>query len=188
MKKSGILIFTLAAFALCGYRITNSWNVVPEGAIINFELPDEGTKGTFGGLKATIDFDAKDPSAVNTNIVASIDISTLNSGNQQKDKHLLSPDFFDAEKYPTATFKCSTVGWGLAPDNGKSANAYIAKGTLSIKDSTKNVEIPFTFDQDANGGSFKGTLTVFSSDYGITKKSKSGKDKVVVTIIVPVKR
>jgi polyisoprenoid-binding protein YceI len=178
MKKT--IIFTLAIFALAasGFTVSMLWNVVPEGVKVNFELPDEGTKGMLGGLKASIDFDSKDP--VSSKISASVDLKTLNTGNAQKDHHLMSADFFDVEKYPVATFTSTSV---KAVKEG-----FLAEGTLTIKDSTKNVEIPFGFTEDANGGTFSGTLSIFSSDYGIMKKSKSGKDKVVVTIIVPVKK
>jgi polyisoprenoid-binding protein YceI len=178
MKK--IIILSVAVFALTAvsFKASMMWNVVPEGATVNFELPDEGTKGTLGGLSASIDFDSKDPSL--SKITASVDIKTLNTGNAQKDHHLLSADFFDAEKYPTATFTSVSI---KATKEG-----FIASGALSMKDSVKKAEIPFTFTEDQNGGTFKGTLSILSSDYGIMKKSKSGKDKVVVTITVPVKK
>src|ERR1043165_7126113 len=102
MKKLSISLIAVLAFAASSYTVSKLWNVVPEGVTVNFELSDEGTKGTFSGLKANIDFDTNDPSA--SKISASIDIATLNSGNNQKDKHLLSADFFDAAKHPTATF------------------------------------------------------------------------------------
>ncbi|MFL5764285.1 MAG: YceI family protein [Bacteroidia bacterium] len=178
MKKISLIAIAAAAVIFCSFRISNLWNVSPEGVAVNFELPDEGTKGTLGGLKAAIDFDAGDVSK--SSITASVDIGTFNSGNAQKDKHLLSSDFFDAERYPTATFKSTGI---KAAKNG-----FLAEGTLTIKDSTKSVEIPFTFTEDSNGATFKGNLSIFSSDYGIMKKSKSGKDKVNVTITVPVKK
>ena len=60
---------------------------------------------------------------------------------------------------------------------------------IACKDSTKAVEIPFSFIEDATGaGTFKGTLSIFSGDYGVTKKNTTGKDKVVVMITVPVRK
>ena len=58
-----------------------------------------------------------------------------------------------------------------------------------MKDSTKTIEVPFTFTEDASGsGILKGNMTVHSGDFGVTKQSKEGKDKIVVTITVPVKK
>lgn len=179
MKKLSIIIIAILAIITCGFTASLLWNVASEGVTVNFELPDEGTKGTVSGLKASIDFDKADPSA--SKISASVDINTLNTGNKQKDDHLKAPDFFNAEKYPTISFISSSI---KADKNG-----FIATGSLTMKDSTKNIEIPFTFIEEANGsGTFKGTMTVSTGDFGVTKKDKSGKDKVVVTLSIPVKK
>ena len=55
-----------------------------------------------------------------------------------------------------------------------------------MKDSTKTIEIPFTFDNKGNKGLFVGTTTLQYGDYGISDESKSGNDKVVLNIEVPV--
>ncbi|HEY0029294.1 MAG TPA: YceI family protein [Bacteroidia bacterium] len=179
MKKSSFFIIALVIIISSGFSASLLWNVSPEGLTVNFELPDEGTKGTISGLKASIDFDYKDPSAAK--ISATMDINTLDAGNAQKTKHLLSADFFNAEKFPTASFVSSAIK--------ANADEFIATGALTIKDSTKTIEIPFTFTEGTDGsGTFKGTITLFSGDYGIMKKSKTGKDKVVITLTVPVKK
>lgn len=176
MKKLSIAIIALLVIISTGFTISVLWNVSNEGVSITFELPDEGTKGTVGGLKATIDFDPKDPSS--SKIEATIDFKTLDSGNKQKDDHLKAADIFDAEKYPTIKFSSSSI---KATKEG-----FLAIGNLTIKDSTKTIEIPFTFTEEANGsGIFKGSMTVHTSDFGVMEK---GKDKVIVMINVPVKK
>jgi polyisoprenoid-binding protein YceI len=179
MKKIFFPLALLLIILASSFTASLIWNVSANGVTINFELPDQGTKGTVSGLKASIDFDAKDP--VSSKITASIDIKTLNTGDAKKDHHLLTADFFDAEKFPLITFTSSSI---------KASNeGFLATGNLTMKDSTKNIEIPFTFSEDASGaGVFKGTMTVFSGDFGITKKSGSGKDKVIIQINVPVKK
>lgn len=175
MKKTSILLIAFVMLIASGFTVSMLWNVNNEGTTISFELPDEGTKGTLSGLKASIDFDQKDPSSAK--ISASVDMKTLNTGNKQKDNHLLSADFFNAEKYPTASFVSTSV---KATDKG-----FLASGTLTMKDSTKAVEIPFSFTEDANGaGAFQGTMAISANDFGITKKPV----KVVVTLSVPVKK
>lgn len=179
MKKIYVLMSAAFVIITSAFTVSMLWSVSNEGVTVNFELPEEGTKGTLSGLKATIDFDQKDPSS--SKITASVDINTLNTGNHQKDKHLLSSDFFDAEKFPTASFTSTSIQ--------TNKEGFLAKGNLTMKDSTKAIEIPFTFTEDANGaGVFKGTMTILSSDFGIMKKGKSGKDKVMITLSVPVKK
>lgn len=175
MKKTSILFIAFVMLIASGFTVSMIWNVANEGVTISFELPDEGTKGTLSGLKASIDFDQKDPAS--SKISASVDINTLNTGNKQKDAHLLSADFFNAEKYPTATFVSTSV---KATDKG-----FLASGNLTMKDSTKAVEIPFSFTEDANGGgAFQGTMSISSKDFGVTKKPVN----VVITLTVPVKK
>lgn len=179
MKRISLIVVAAIVMVTSAFTASMLWNVTNEGLTINFELPDEGTKGTLSGLKATIDFDEKDPG--NSKISASVDVKTLNTGNKQKDGHLLSADFFNAEKYPVISFVSTSV---KAIETG-----FLANGNLTMKDSTMAVEIPFTFKDEGNGsGAFNGTMTIHSGAFGITKKSKSGKDKVVITLSVPVKK
>jgi polyisoprenoid-binding protein YceI len=178
MKRTSVIIIAFAALIASGFTVSMLWSVANEGVTVAFELPEEGTKGTLSGLKASIDFDQKDPSSAK--ISATVDIKTLNTGNKQKDDHLLSADFFNAEKFPVVSFVSTSV---KASEKG-----FIAMGNLTMKDSTKAVEIPFTFTETNGAGSFQGTMTISSGDFGVTKKGKSGKDKVVVTLTVPVKK
>lgn len=178
MKKTAIIFALLTVMVASAFTIATAWNVV-EGTTVSFELPDEGTKGTIGGLKASFNFDPKDPGTAS--ISASVDVKTFNSGNQKKDDHLKSADFFNADKYPTMSFVSKSVK--------VSGDGFIASGSLTVKDSTKAVEIPFSFKEEASGAAaFKGSLTIFAGDYGVMKKSSSGKDKVVITLNIPVKK
>jgi polyisoprenoid-binding protein YceI len=55
-----------------------------------------------------------------------------------RDAHLRSGDFFDAEKFPRATFKSTSIT--------KHADAYLVKGDLSVRGVTKEVELRATFE------------------------------------------
>lgn len=179
MKKLFLIPAVLLALVFSAYTVaTNTWKVNPEGVSIAFELPNEGTKGTMSGLEAKIDFNAKDPSK--STIVATVDAKTINTGNEQRDQHLRAPDFFNVEKFPTITFTSKEI----VP----SPEGFIAKGTLTMRDVTRDVEIPFTFEEKETEGIFKGKLSVFHGDYGVRTRSKTDKDKVDITISVPVKK
>lgn len=60
-------------------------------------------RGEFQKLSGTVSYDPKNVAATTVN--ASIDVSTINTRNADRDGHLKSPDFFDAAKFPTITFK-----------------------------------------------------------------------------------
>jgi polyisoprenoid-binding protein YceI len=179
MKKIYFPIIALFIIVASGFTASVLWKVSNEGVTVSFELPEQGTKGTLSGLKATIDFDEKD--LANSKISASVDLNTLNTGDAKKDKHLLSADFFNAEKFPTISFTSTSIT--------ETKDGWRAKGNLTMKDSTRSVEIPFKFSEKEDGTAiFTGTMTVFSGDYGVTKKSDSGKDKILVQLSVAVKR
>lgn len=179
MKKLLLIPTVLLALVFSAYTVaTNAWKVNPQGVSIAFEMPSEGAKGTMSGLDAKIDFDAKDPSK--STIVAAVEVKTINTGNEQRDQHLRAADFFHVEKYPMITFTSKEI----VP----SSEGFIAKGTLTMKDVTKDVEIPFTFEEKDGEGVFKGKFSIFAGDYHVMSRSKTDKDKIDITISVPVKK
>jgi polyisoprenoid-binding protein YceI len=64
-------------------------------------------RGQFGGVKGTIVYDPKNPAA--TTVQATIDCSTINTGEAKRDSDLKGPEFFDVKKYPVMTFKSKRV-------------------------------------------------------------------------------
>ncbi|HWY10708.1 MAG TPA: YceI family protein [Bacteroidia bacterium] len=184
MKKQSIIILTLAAAISSAFTLAMVWKADEKASTVNWELPNNpGHKGTFGNLSSTIDFDKA--KLAGSKITASIDVKTINGGDPKLNAHLLTADFFDAEKFPKITFTSTEI-----KTNG---DAYIAKGTLTMKDSTKVIELPFTFKEDgSNKATFSGTMTINASDYGVMKKSKdpakAGNDKTIINLVVPVSK
>src|SRR6187455_2337462 len=60
------------------------------------------------------------------------DVESVTTNQEQRDTHLLSDDFFNAEKFPKITFKSTSV-------EKKSDEEYILHGDLTIRDVTKNI-------------------------------------------------
>ena len=177
MKKTIISTLVIIAFTASAYIVSTLWKADEKNSTVNFELKGSDKKGTFGNLTSSISFDKK--SLADSKITASIDVKTLKAGNEKLETHLLSPDFFNAEKFPKITFSSSEI---------KSTDAgFTAKGSLTMKDSTKIIELPFNFKENGEGKAvFTGTMTVNACDYGVMKKEKAGSDKVVIYLSVPV--
>jgi polyisoprenoid-binding protein YceI len=87
-------------------------------------------KGTLGPVKGTATWDGKDVKTVKADVT--IDATGLTTYNEQRDKHLKSPDFFDVEKNPTVTFKSKRV-------EGGSAGKFKLVGDLTMRGVTKEV-------------------------------------------------
>jgi len=63
--------------------------------------------GRFGEYEGAVNIDRARPEA--SSVELTIKTASINTDNQRRDDHLRSPDFFDAAKYPTITFKSSKV-------------------------------------------------------------------------------
>lgn len=87
-------------------------------------------RGDFGKTTGTLTLDEQDPTK--STIEATIDVSSINTRNQKRDDHLKSPDFFDATKYPTMTFKSKKIE---AAGEGK----FKVTGDLTLHGVTKEV-------------------------------------------------
>lgn len=179
MKKTIVvaaLAITASGMAAFTFLKGNAWSVKNDGVKINFILPSEPHQLSFSGLNADINFDASMP--MSSEIIARIDVKTLKTEASGLTEHLLSADFLDVAKYPEIKFISSRI---MKTDSG-----YVAYGGLCMKDSVKAVKLPFTFTEKGDEGMFKGTLHIFSGDYGVMKKSKSGGDEVVISLEIPV--
>src|SRR6201992_4071566 len=147
----------LLPLALLMVSDTGNWNADAENAKVEFSIkgPFGTVHGDFKGLKATIQFDVKNPEA--GSITASIDAKTVSSGNGLRNHHLRTEEqFFNTDKYPTISFKSKKMD--------KKADGFVALGDLTIKGVTQPVTIPFTFSPNGSSGIFKGTFTIKRED------------------------
>src|SRR5260221_4401587 len=125
--------------------------------------------GRFDDVRGTIVYVAGKPSA--SAVTASIATASINTGSQHRDGHLKSPDFFDAEKFPTILFQSASiqlVRGGL-----------VARGNLTMHGVTRPVTFPFretsTPVKDPHGSTlvyFVGSTRINRRDFGIAGGSK----------------
>ena len=145
-------------------------------------------RGDLGKITGTVSFDAKQPSS--GSVEATIDVSGIDTREPGRDKHLKSADFFDAEKFPTMTFKSKRI----EPAAG---GGYKVTGDLTMKGVTKEVVLdveplrPAIKDQrGATRTGTAATTTLNRQDFGISwSRSLDGgglvvSDEVAVTIDV----
>jgi polyisoprenoid-binding protein YceI len=89
---------------------TTTWNLDPAHSATEFKVKHmmiSNVKGKFTGLTGVLSEHTTD--AKLSSVEASIDVATITTGDAQRDGHLKSADFFDAEKFPTITFKSVAV-------------------------------------------------------------------------------
>ncbi|HEY0180920.1 MAG TPA: YceI family protein [Dokdonella sp.] len=135
----------------------------------------------FGKLEGTLSFDQADPTKAS--VTVQIPLSSVNTNVPKLDEHLQAAEFFDAAKFPNATFKSTRVERGAAPDRLK------VTGDLTLHGVTKPVTLDVVVNKvgehpmrktDAAG--FDATATIKRSDFGITKYVPMVSDEIKVRI------
>jgi polyisoprenoid-binding protein YceI len=118
-----------------------AWQIDPSHSQVTFSVRHmviATVKGSFNVISGQLHIDEQNPA--NSWVDAQADVASVNTRDAARDGHLRSPDFFDAEKYPTITFKSTNV-------THKGGSDYIVVGDLTIHGETKSV----TFNAEYNG-------------------------------------
>jgi polyisoprenoid-binding protein YceI len=126
------LLATLSGTAFAG----EEYKIDPAHSSATFtvrHLMISNVPGRFANVNGTIVYDEKD--VTQSSVTATIPTATINTDNEGRDKHLRNTDFFDVEKYPEMKFVSKKVE--------KRGHQLVAIGDLTIKDVTKQVELPF---------------------------------------------
>jgi polyisoprenoid-binding protein YceI len=163
---TGILTFA-APLALAQ---TSTWTSDPAHSEVDFSvshLTVSNVHGRFGHVNATIAYNEADVTKSTVN--ATIDVSGLDTGEDERNTHLKSPDFFDVAATPTATFTSTSV---TRSDTGLTIN-----GNLTVRGVTKPVVLHAEgprgpapgMDHKPHAG-FSATTTLKRTDFGIGAK------------------
>ena len=141
------------------------WKLDPENSSVEFVCKHVLTnvRGMFQRPSGTVTLDEATPA--HSKVTATIDVSTITTGVEERDTHLKSADFFDAAKYPQITF----VSTGFSKS---SATAYTVTGELSMHGVTRPVTLAVTAPPPFNhaGGIRRGieaTTSVNRKDFGL---------------------
>jgi polyisoprenoid-binding protein YceI len=172
MKKTAALIIPLLILVTASFAQTK----VVKSAV-KFQIKNLGINidGTIGGLQASILFN---PAQLNTCIIeAIVDVNTVNTDNDPRDASLKSDEFFDVPHYPKITMKSVSF-------KHKSGDKYIGQFNVTIKDKTKQFDIPFTYTETGNAATIKGGFKLNRLDFGVGTSSLVLSDDVMVNIEV----
>ncbi|MEA2331998.1 MAG: hypothetical protein QOH58_2136 [Thermoleophilaceae bacterium] len=145
-----------------------TWKVDPTHSSVAFEVKHlmiATVRGHFSEFDGELEAAEDDPA--NSRARGSVKVASIDTGNAERDEHLRSPDFFDAERYPEMRFETTRI---QHVEGGR----YRVAGDLTIKDQTREVEVDATVEGAAEdpwgnervGVSIRGTVN--RTEFGLT--------------------
>jgi len=146
-----------------------TWNIDPAHSAAEFKVKHmmiSNVKGKFSRLTGKLILDESDLSK--SRVEASIPVATLNTGDEQRDAHLKSGDFFDPDKFPNMSFR-STAVVPNGPGEGRVTGDLTVHGVT--KQVTFEVEGPSAPGKDPWGNTRIGlsaTAKINRKDFGLT--------------------
>lgn len=184
MRRSPLFVAAMAAFALLAgnaHAEAVTYKLDPNHTVVLAQWDHGGYShpvANFGQVDGTLVYDADDIAASSVQVM--LPLAGLNSFVPKFDEHLRSDDFFDAAKYPNATFTSTKVE---AAGEGRLK----VTGDLTIKDNTRPVVLDVTLNKtgERNGRAaigFDATATVKRSDFGVDLFVPNIGDEVKLTI------
>jgi polyisoprenoid-binding protein YceI len=155
--------FTLAlAFLFSSAALADDLKADPVHSFVVFDIHHFGAGyvyGTFGGPTGTVGYDGTD--LTKTSFDLSVDTASIETRNENRDKDLKGPDYFDVKQFPTMTFKSTSVT--------KTGDQTMAvTGDLTVRGVTKSITVPIEI---TGAGTMMGkTRTGFRADFKIDRR------------------
>ena len=153
-----------APVAIPGYLV-GTWKADPVHSEIAFSvrhLMVSKARGRFTGYDVTI-VTSEDPRG--SSVAATIDLASIDTGNEPRDNHLRSADYLGVEKYPTMSYRSTGIRW--------TGNGWVIDGELALHGVTRQVPLAVEvhgFRPDPFGGQragFSATAQINRREFGI---------------------
>jgi polyisoprenoid-binding protein YceI len=171
MRQRVLTLFAVALFTAAAWAQASEWQIDPAHTTAGFTVRHMGISNVHGRFvkttgSATIDDNDITKSTVN----ATMDVNSIDTGNESRDNDLKSPNYFDAAQFPTITFKSKSVS-----KNGD--NKLKVVGDLAIHGVTKEVTLDVDGPSapiDQHGSKRRGlsaTTSINRKDFGVGAKA-----------------
>ena len=161
-----------------GY-VAGKWTIDPVHSEVGFSVRHmmvSKVRGRFTEFSGEI-VTAEDPA--NSSVTAEVSLASINTGNEQRDQHIRSADFFEVENHPTMTYRST----GVTVSGGD----FAVEGELTLKGATKSVPLHLElngFGPDPFGGTragFTATTEINRRDFNVSFSAPMEGGGVVVS-------
>ncbi|MBI3884286.1 MAG: YceI family protein [Opitutae bacterium] len=179
-----LLALASLSLALAARADVETYQIDPVHSSTGFSVRHILSKFTSSFTKTTGTITVDQANMENNAVEATVEIASVSTANADREKHLQSPDFFDAAKFPTATFK--SKAWKKT-----GADTYDVTGDLTIKGVTKEVVLKVTalgFGPGMRPGTmlsgWEATTVIKRTDFGVSYGPKILGEDVTVNISI----
>lgn len=147
--------------------VRTTWTIDASHSVVEFAVKHmmvSTAKGHFRAFSGVLRIDEKDPAG--STVEATIETASIDTGEPQRDAHLRSDDFFNAERYPAITFVSRRVAVA-GPERWR------VTGDLTIRDITREVTLDTELEgrgrdpQNGERAGFTAETTISRKDFGL---------------------
>ncbi|MCO5240570.1 MAG: YceI family protein [Chitinophagaceae bacterium] len=176
------MAFLFVVLLIANIGFGQHYTPIDEGSDIGFKIRNFGVNvsGSMKGLEGEMVFFSDSLSISHFDVA--VDVKTINTGINQRDNHLRSADYLDADKYPYIRFVSSRI------TRSTSEEFLYVFGKLTIKDVTREISFPFKMTPQQDNLLFEGKFTLDRRDYHVGGNSLTMSDQVTVELKVMAKR
>jgi polyisoprenoid-binding protein YceI len=166
------------ATTIPGY-VAGTWDIDPVHSEVGFtarHMMVSKVRGRFTQFSGEL---VTAPDLLQSSVTATIELTSIQTGNEQRDQHIRSADFFEVDKYKTMTYRST----GLRPEG----DHYVLDGELTLRNVTKQIQLKLElngFGPDPYGGTragFTATGELNRSDFGVNFNATLETGGVVVS-------
>jgi polyisoprenoid-binding protein YceI len=159
--------------------VAGTWEIDPAHSDVAFTVRHmmvSKVRGNFGAFTGTI-VTTQDP--LESSVEASIDLTSIDTRNEQRDAHIRTADFFDVENFPAMTYRST----GIRPDGDR----FVVDGELTLRGVTRSVPLALEINgvgPDAYGGTrigFSAATEINRTDFGVNWNAAIEAGGVVVS-------
>jgi polyisoprenoid-binding protein YceI len=166
VRSLAAALVALPAFAFAA----DSWNIDPAHSQVSFSVKHlliSNVRGDFDKTAGKVMLDEAD--ITRSTVEATIEVASISTRDEKRDGHLKSPDFFDAAKFPTITFKSTKVekaGDGLKVTGDLTMHGVTKPVVLDVTGPTKEIKDPYGLSRRALSATGKLNRKDFGVSYG----------------------
>jgi polyisoprenoid-binding protein YceI len=167
------LLVGLLALSFNAAAMAETIKLHPGNGRITFTIPHllSSVDGSFENFRGAFNYNPE--KITSSSISWEVNVRSVNTGNSFRDKHLVEPEYFDADKYATMSFVSQTV-------KSVDASHLEVTGKFTLKGVTKTITVPVTMEDQK----FQCDFSLLRSDYGFSGGRPAVGDQVQVHLQV----